>query len=145
MRKRSLLSELPSNISALSLTSRLDGIGWLTPRPAGSLPGEWHGTLCIGESFGPIVKLERCGKPHASGIEPRTVLPIASRYTNWANSALNVAVVKIWNIKIRVFCPRIWRYTEKSEVKLHVLLRLVSRRSERSLLCYDHFQYRPIW
>ena len=68
---------------------------WLTLSPGGSTLGEWPGTHCIGGSLGPSVDVELCGKPHAPGFEPQAVLPIVSRYTDWATPALNAAVVKV--------------------------------------------------
>jgi hypothetical protein len=66
--------------STISLTSTLDGGGWLTPRPL--YPREWPGTYCIGGWVAPRAGLDWCGNSHLSfGFDPRTE---ASRYTDWA-------------------------------------------------------------
>jgi hypothetical protein len=64
-------------------------MGWVvkaTPRPlhAREIPG----TYCIGGWMGPRTGLERCGKDRPPpGFDPRTVQPVASRYTDWNTSA----------------------------------------------------------
>ena len=51
-------------ISTLSLTSALDGGGWLTPCPEHFTPGEKRpGTHCTGGWVGPKAGLNGCGKP----------------------------------------------------------------------------------
>ena len=47
-------------------------------------PRERHGTHCTGGWMGRRAGLKRCGKsrPHRNSI-PRTVQPVASRYTDW--------------------------------------------------------------
>jgi hypothetical protein len=51
--------------STLSLTSAIDGDGWLTARPGRCTPG----THCIGGWVGPIVGMDGCGKSHRSWIQ----------------------------------------------------------------------------
>jgi hypothetical protein len=66
-----------------SLTSAIDGAGWLTPRPGRFTPGKeirypFYGSFC-----GPRVRSGRVGKILSSlGFEPRTVQRVASRYTD---------------------------------------------------------------
>ena len=71
--------------STLSLTSALDR-GWVVNATPGSLyPQERPGTHCIGGWLGPRAGLDGCGKSRPPpGFDPRTVQPIASRYTNCA-------------------------------------------------------------
>ena len=60
--------------------------GWMvstTPRPL--YPRERPGTDCTGGWVGPRVGLDGCGKScPPPGFDPRTVQPVASRYTDWA-------------------------------------------------------------
>ena len=51
-------------------------------------PRERPGTHCTGGWVGPRAGLDRCGKiSHPPGFDPRTVQPVASRYTDWAIAA----------------------------------------------------------
>ena len=53
--------------------------------PAALYPRERPGTHCTGDWVGPRVGLDRCGKSRPPpGFDPRTVQPIASRYTDYA-------------------------------------------------------------
>jgi len=53
-----------------------------TPRPL--YPRERPGTHCIGGWVGPRVGVDGCGKSlPPPGFDPRTVQPVASRYTDW--------------------------------------------------------------
>jgi hypothetical protein len=71
-----------------SLASALDGGGWLTPRPGRLIRGkEARYVFCRGLS-GPQGRSGRVQQiSPAPGFDPRTVLPVASRYTDWAISA----------------------------------------------------------
>ena len=54
-----------------------------TPRPL--YPRERNGSHCIGGWVGPSAGLDGCGKSRPPpGFDPRTVQPVASRYTDWA-------------------------------------------------------------
>ena len=67
--------------STLSLTSALDGVGGQRHAPAALLPKETRYPPYVGPRAG----LEGCGKSRPPpGFEPRTVQPVASRYTDWA-------------------------------------------------------------
>jgi hypothetical protein len=59
-------------------------MGWVvnvTPRPI--CPQERSGTHCIGGWVGPRADLVGCGKSRPPmGFDPRTVQPVASRYTD---------------------------------------------------------------
>ena len=62
--------------STVFLTSTLDGGGWSTPekRPGTHRTGGWAG---------PRTDLDGCGKSRPpQGFDPRTVHPVASRYTD---------------------------------------------------------------
>ena len=79
--------------------------GWLvnaTPQPL-YLRGR-PGTRCTGSWEGPRAGLNWCGKslPHR-GIDPRTVQPVASRYTDWTIPAPGLYV-----------CVHIYRVTDRS-------------------------------
>jgi hypothetical protein len=66
--------------------------GWVvstTPRPL--YPRERPGTHCTGDWMGPKAGLDVCEKSRPPpGFDPRTVQPVASRYTDWAIPALCV-------------------------------------------------------
>jgi hypothetical protein len=48
-------------------------------------PGKRPGTHCIGGLVGPRAGLDGCGKSRPPpGFDPRTVQPVASRYTDYA-------------------------------------------------------------
>ena len=61
-------------------------MGWMvnfTARPL--YPRERPGTHCTGGWVGPRAGLDRCGKSRPPpGFDPRTVQPVASRYTDYA-------------------------------------------------------------
>ena len=59
-----------------------------TPRPL--YPREWPGGHCVGGWVGPREGLDVCWKSRPPpGFDPRTVQPVASCYTDWANQANN--------------------------------------------------------
>jgi len=64
-------------------------MGWVfnaTPRPL--YPRERSGTHCIGGWVGLRVGLDGCGKSRPPpGFDPRTVQPVASRYTDYIITA----------------------------------------------------------
>ena len=67
--------------STLSLTSALDGVVNTTPWPL--YPQERPATHCIGGWVGPTAGLYGSRKSRSpSGCDPRTVQPVASRYTD---------------------------------------------------------------
>jgi len=69
--------------STLSLTSALNGGGWLRPRPGQFTPRERPGIHRTGGWVGPKAGLEGCGKSrHTPEFDPRTVQPVASRCVN---------------------------------------------------------------
>ena len=68
--------------STLSLTSKLDGGGWSTPRPQPLYPREKPETRCTEGWVGRKDGVDGCGKSQPPpGFDPRTVQPVASRYT----------------------------------------------------------------
>jgi hypothetical protein len=53
--------------------------------PAAFYRRERPGTYCTGGWVGPRAGLDMCGKPRPPlGFDPRTVQPVASRYTDYA-------------------------------------------------------------
>ena len=71
--------------STLSLTSALDGVGGQRHAPAALPPGKRLGTPCTGGWVGRKAGLGGCGISHPPpGFDPRTVQPVASRYTDYA-------------------------------------------------------------
>jgi hypothetical protein len=65
--------------STLSLTSAIDEGGWSTPRPGRFTPRKRPGTHCIGGWVG-LRTGQKISPP--PGFDPRTVHPVASRYTD---------------------------------------------------------------
>ena len=73
--------------SILSITLELDGGGWSTPRPdrLPPPPGKKRGTHCIGGWLGLVAGLNGYRKSRPPpGFDPRTVQPVANRYTDYA-------------------------------------------------------------
>ena len=61
------------------------GVSGQQHAPATLYLPERPGTLCTGGWVGSKAGLDRCGKSrHPPGFDPRTVQPVASRYTDWA-------------------------------------------------------------
>jgi len=59
------------------------GVGGQRHVLAALAPGKRPGTHCIGGWVGPRADLDGCGKSRPPpGFDPRTVQPVASRYTN---------------------------------------------------------------
>jgi len=76
--------------ATLSLTSALYEVGGQRHAPAALRPGKSSGTHCIGGWVGPRAGLDGCGKSHPiPGSDPRTIQPVASRYTDCAIPAPN--------------------------------------------------------
>ena len=72
----------------LSLTSALDGGGWLTPRPGRFTPGketQYPSCRRLGGSQGLSAWVRKISPRPA--LDPRTVQPVASRYTDWPITA----------------------------------------------------------
>ena len=73
-----------------------DQRGWgvsVTPRPLFT-PWERPGNHCTGGWVGPKAGLDKCGKSRPPpGFDPRTVQPVASRYTDWATRPTRTVVV----------------------------------------------------
>jgi len=59
-------------------------VGGKRHAPAALCPGKRPGAHCIGGWVGPTVGLDGCKKSPPPGFDPRTVQPVASRYTDWA-------------------------------------------------------------
>jgi len=69
--------------SILSLTSALDGEGGPRHAPAALPLGKRADTHCTGGWVGLRTSLDGCGKSRPPpGFDPRTVQPVASRYTD---------------------------------------------------------------
>ena len=71
--------------STLTVTSALDGGGWLTLRPSLFSPGieTWYPRYRrLGEPHGQAGRLWKISP--SPGLDPRTVQPVASRYSDWA-------------------------------------------------------------
>ena len=69
------------------------GVGGSAPRPCRFTPRERPGTPCTGGWVGPRTGLDGCGKSRPPpGFDPRTVQPVASRYTGWAIPAAPILI-----------------------------------------------------
>jgi hypothetical protein len=76
------------------------GVGGPRHAPAALTPGKRPGTHCIGAWVDPRAGLDGCGKSRPPpGFDPRTVQPVASRYTDWAIPAPSDMVKKSKNCK----------------------------------------------
>jgi hypothetical protein len=61
------------------------GVSGQRHAPAALPPGKRHSTRCIGGWVGPRAGLDECGRSRPPpGFDPRTVQPVASRYTDRA-------------------------------------------------------------
>ena len=67
--------------STLPSTSALDWGGWSTPRPEPLYPRKRPGTHCTGGWVGHRAGLYGAENLVPLGFDPRTVQPVASRYT----------------------------------------------------------------
>jgi hypothetical protein len=67
--------------STLSLTSALDRVGWLTPSPGHVTPGKDPEPI-VGGLQRRSGQVQKISPP--PGFYPRTILPVASRYIDWA-------------------------------------------------------------
>ena len=66
------------------MTTALEGVRGQRHAPAAIYPRERAGTHCTGGWVGPSAGLNRCGKSRPPPeFDPRTVQPVASRYTNY--------------------------------------------------------------
>jgi hypothetical protein len=73
--------------------------GWSTPHPDRFTPRERPGTHSIGGRVGLRGGLDRCGKSRPPpGFDPRTVQPVASRYTDDAIPARKFSVLMVVRI-----------------------------------------------
>jgi hypothetical protein len=62
--------------------------------PAAFYPLERPGTHCTGSRVGPRAGLGRCGKSRPSlGFDPRTLQPVASRYTEYATRSTYISAI----------------------------------------------------
>ena len=65
------------------LNGVVDGGGWSAPRPGRFTPQKRPGTHCTGGWVGPRAGVDGCGKSRPPPVfDPRTVHPVASRYTD---------------------------------------------------------------
>jgi hypothetical protein len=78
----------------LSLTSALDGGGWSTPRPGRFTPGK-ETRYPLGRPQGRSGRMRKISPPPE--FDPRTVQPVASRYTDCAIPALPPPTAEIKN------------------------------------------------
>ena len=76
----------------LSLTSAQDGGGWSAPRPDRFIPGKENRYPLYRRLGGPQDRSGRLQKvsPPPTGFDPRTVMLVASRYTNYAIPARSI-------------------------------------------------------
>jgi len=85
-------------VSTLSLTSTLDGAGWLTPHSGRFTPREENLVHILQEAewaSGPVWRVRKIWLP--TGFEPQTVHPVAIRYTDSAiPTAESWMVRKFW-------------------------------------------------
>ena len=76
------------------LTTAQEGMKGQRHAPAALYPRERHSTHCIGGWMGPVAGLDGCGKSRLPpGFDPRTVQPVASRYTDYATLPTILVVI----------------------------------------------------
>jgi hypothetical protein len=84
------------------MTTALKGVRCQRHALSALYPRERPGTHCTGRWVGSRAGLDGCEKPRAPpGFDPRTFLPIACRYTDWATGPISSAISKpllSWNI-----------------------------------------------
>jgi len=114
------------------------GGGWSTPRPGRFTPRK-DPVLIVSRLGGPQSQSERMRKISISpGFDPRTVQPVASRYTDWTGGADSRSPV-LWNV-FTLFVPSLYQSTRyrhmQMTVQKYTSLVLVRRegRSSSSLL-----------
>ena len=95
-------------------------------------PRERPVTHCIGGWVGPRAVLDGCKNLASPGCDPRTVQPIASRYTDYAIPALQHFLVPY--LKDHVFFAINNRYTIASQDSTHIFLLLKSVTYKRPVL-----------
>ena len=82
------------------------GARWSTPRPGRFTPGKDSVPIVQDAGLGTRAGLDGYGKSRLpQGFDPRTVQPVASRYTDWANS--------MQYIDNTVFNPTTWTIYNK--------------------------------
>ena len=76
------------------------GVGGQRHVPGALTPAQWPGTRCIGGWVGPRAGMDGWGKSRPPpGFDPRTVHPVASRYTDWdipAHCLLSLTRILSW-------------------------------------------------
>ena len=87
------------------MTTALEGGEGSASLPGRSLLRERPGTHCTGSWVGPRAGLDRCRKPRPKPrFDPRTVQPIASRYTNYATEgSILCPKIKFLTIILAIF------------------------------------------
>ena len=97
------------------MTTALEVVRCQRHAPAVFYPRERPGNHCTGGWMGVRAGLDRCGKsrpPPHPGFDPRTVQPVASRYTNWATRPTGRWMVSVryhsvlWNHNRALCCLR---------------------------------------
>jgi hypothetical protein len=97
--------------STLSLTSALDGGGWLTPGPCYFTPGEKEpGTHYIEDWVGPRASLDGCGKSRAH----RDSIPVACRYVDYAIPAHLKQWLSSNKSEQPFICQKVWSWVYNS-------------------------------
>jgi hypothetical protein len=78
--------------------------------PAALYPQERPGIHCTGGSVGSRAGLDRCGKSRPPrGFDTRTVLPVASRYTDYATRPTGFCKMQVYSsVAEKLFGPQ-WR------------------------------------
>jgi hypothetical protein len=133
-------------IAVLSLISALEGLGGQRHASA-TLPAvKRPGTIpCTGGWMGHSDDLDRCGKSRPlAGFDPRTVLPVTSRYTDWAILAHHHLFVQFLNNFIfRSGCHCSWSLLNWNHpLTLNALLSVVLQsRSCLGFLYFRDFMY----
>jgi hypothetical protein len=118
--------------STLSLTSTLDGVGWSTPRPGHFIPEKETRHVFyrrFGRPQGRSGRMWKVSPP--LGFNPRTVHPVASRYTDWANQAHLNSII---GTEFKRVCAVIWRKIRRALID-KLIIRSKSVLLKNAVIC----------
>jgi hypothetical protein len=105
-----------------------------TPLPLNP-PGKRPGAHCIGGWEGPRAGLDGCGKSRPPpGFDPRTVQPVASRYTDSGIVAIIIIIINITLLRVlqrrEYLCPT--GHTIAYKTYLHVCIEIPFPATDRN-------------
>ena len=132
--------------STLSLISALDRSGWWTLRPGRFTPGKDPVPIVQEAGWAPGLVWTGAENLAPTGIRPRTVQPVASRYTNWAIPAhmyvcvyMNVCMylrsTNVWMFVCIYVCTYVFIMYERIHVRTYVSMYVCMYICVRTYVC----------